>query len=81
MSVINFGKLCYKSKQPPLRPDSWSGVLDGTKDSMACLFVGSYTGDPVPTYGYSEDCLYINVYSPFPANSSVSITGNGLNCF
>lgn len=58
---------------PPVSPDPWSGILDGANDSLACLFVGSYVGDPVPTYGYSEDCLYINVYSPFLANSSLNL--------
>nr|UUB32802.1 carboxylesterase COEA14 [Dendroctonus valens] len=51
---------------PPVAPDAWTGVLDGTKDSQACFFVGSFAGDPEPSYGYSEDCLYINVYSSSP---------------
>ncbi|ERL92111.1 hypothetical protein D910_09432 [Dendroctonus ponderosae] len=51
---------------PPVAPDAWAGVLDGTKDSPACFFVGSFAGDPEPAYGYSEDCLYINVYSSSP---------------
>ncbi|XP_066153999.1 carboxylic ester hydrolase-like [Euwallacea fornicatus] len=65
-----FGDLRF---QPPVKPDSWTDILDGSKDSPACLFVGSYEGDPIPTYGYSEDCLYINVYSPIPANSSARL--------
>ncbi|XP_066251788.1 juvenile hormone esterase-like [Euwallacea similis] len=60
--------------QPPVRPDSWTNILDGSKDSPACLPVTSYEMDSVSTYRYSEDCLYINVYSPVPANSSASFS-------
>ncbi|XP_066251884.1 juvenile hormone esterase-like [Euwallacea similis] len=60
--------------QPPVRPDSWTDILDGSKDSPACLSLVSYGIDPVSTNGYSEDCLYINVYSPVPANSSARLS-------
>nr|WCJ12949.1 carboxylesterase [Dendroctonus armandi] len=50
----------------PEQPEPWIGVLDGTQDAPACLFVGSFPGDPDPANGQSEDCLYINVYSSSP---------------
>nr|UUB32764.1 carboxylesterase COEA13 [Dendroctonus rhizophagus] len=50
----------------PEQPEPWIGVLDGSKDAPACMFVGSFPGDPEPANGQSEDCLYINVYSSSP---------------
>lgn len=59
-------------EQAPEQPEPWIGVLDGTQDAPACLFVGSFPGDPDPANGQSEDCLYINVYSSSPVPDGVS---------
>ncbi|CAG9772679.1 unnamed protein product [Ceutorhynchus assimilis] len=57
----------------PQRPEPWDGVLDATKDSKACLNSSYFGGEPRPTYGFSEDCLYVNVYAPIEPNSSVRL--------
>ncbi|KAF7284765.1 hypothetical protein GWI33_021633 [Rhynchophorus ferrugineus] len=56
----------------PQLPDPWDDILDGTEDAPACLFAVSYDGDPTPTNGNSEDCLYINVYTPFDVSKNAS---------
>lgn len=60
------GELRFLSPRPP---NSWTDVLDASKDSPACLFQVTYNGDPIPINGNSEDCLYINVYSPIDSSS------------
>ncbi|KAJ8937475.1 hypothetical protein NQ314_011864 [Rhamnusium bicolor] len=43
--------------RPPLKNEKWKGTLDTTRDKSECV-QGSH-----PVRG-SEDCLYINVYTP-----------------
>ncbi|CAG9772677.1 unnamed protein product [Ceutorhynchus assimilis] len=57
----------------PERPEPWDGVLDATKDSKACLNESYFDTDPKPTYGFSEDCLYVNVYAPIEPNSNARL--------
>ncbi|EFO97265.1 hypothetical protein CRE_16736 [Caenorhabditis remanei] len=45
----------------PQKPDSWDGVLDGSKYSAACLSNSSLTSTPQKFI--SEDCLYINIFT------------------
>ncbi|CAD44098.3 Carboxylic ester hydrolase [Caenorhabditis elegans] len=52
------GKLRFA---PPQYPDSWSGVLDASKYSPACLSNSSTTS--TPQEHVSEDCLYINIFT------------------
>lgn len=51
------------SFQDPEEPDSWEGVRDATKPGNKCAQVNPYL--PKKIVG-SEDCLYLNVYTPKP---------------
>lgn len=49
--------------QPPEPVTPWVGTLDATTYSVACAQLPSLTG----TASESEDCLYLNVWTPDPA--------------
>ncbi|EFO97365.1 hypothetical protein CRE_16737 [Caenorhabditis remanei] len=46
---------------PPQKPESWSGILDASKYSAACMSNSTQTSTP-QSY-VSEDCLYINIFT------------------
>ncbi|XP_052583806.1 acylcarnitine hydrolase-like isoform X5 [Peromyscus californicus insignis] len=77
---------------PPKPPEPWSGVRDGTSHPAMCLQNISvlsalaqtpFTSTP-PLLSMSEDCLYLNIYSPVHASEDsnlpvmVWIHGGGL---
>ncbi|XP_050504131.1 juvenile hormone esterase isoform X6 [Diabrotica virgifera virgifera] len=43
----------------PQEPKNWEGVLNTTKNTKVC-----YQGNYYPNLEKTEDCLYLNVYSP-----------------
>ncbi|KAM6177443.1 pyrethroid hydrolase Ces2e-like [Erethizon dorsatum] len=66
---------------PPEAPEPWSGVRDGTSHPAMCLQNAdimnaeglkqvNLTLPPVPM---SEDCLYLNIYTPGPAHEGSSL--------
>ncbi|KPI96265.1 Esterase FE4 [Papilio xuthus] len=52
------GKLRFRC---PQEPEKWSGVRDATKPGNKCAQINPYS--PKALVG-SEDCLYLNVYTP-----------------
>lgn len=50
--------LIYLFFQPPQAVEKWDGIKETTKDGNRCYSVKKDTADE------SEDCLYLNVYTP-----------------
>ena len=48
--------------RPPELPDTWEGILDGTRFSSICHQVVGATS-PVRQAQQSEDCLYVNIWT------------------
>jgi carboxylesterase type B len=46
--------------QPPQSVKPWQGVLDSTKEANDCVQPSAALGSKCK----SEDCLYLNVYTP-----------------
>jgi para-nitrobenzyl esterase len=68
--------------RPPQRVEPWSGVRKATRYATECPQVGAYPDDSAPE-AMSEDCLYLNVWSPSHAGKArlpvmVWIYGGGL---
>jgi para-nitrobenzyl esterase len=62
------GNLRWKAPQPAA---SWSGVRDATQFGSICTQVGSpLTGVPQPGVDGSENCLFLNVYTPNPVQAN-----------
>ncbi|KAJ8970720.1 hypothetical protein NQ317_018754 [Molorchus minor] len=51
------GELRFKD---PVSAPSWDGVLDTTENTKICY----QQGDPLTNITQTEDCLYLNVYTP-----------------
>lgn len=48
----------------PVPADSWTGVLNATTESQACIQKNLFFYEEVDVLVGSEDCLYLNVYTP-----------------
>nr|XP_034829470.1 esterase FE4-like [Maniola hyperantus] len=51
----------YLRFQPPQPAARWKGIRNATQHGNICTQIDFYTGELVPS---SEDCLYLNVYTP-----------------
>src|SRR5258707_11577773 len=67
------GNLRWKAPQPPA---SWSKIRDATHFGGICTQVGTpLTGVSQPGVDGSEDCLYLNVYTPNPPRDHLPVMG------
>nr|WCJ12948.1 carboxylesterase [Dendroctonus armandi] len=53
--------------QAPISHKPWESVLNATQDADVCYAIGSYTSSQ------SEDCLYLNVYTPVLTNNEEAV--------
>ncbi|XP_041506104.1 acylcarnitine hydrolase-like [Microtus oregoni] len=66
---------------PPEAPEPWSGVRDGTSYPAICLQNLEMMNSeglmdmklPLPAFSMSEDCLYLNIYTPAHANEGSNL--------
>jgi para-nitrobenzyl esterase len=53
--------------QPPQPPESWSGVRSALKPGPRCIQHAPYGELEPANQAFSEDCLYLNVWTPEPS--------------
>ncbi|XP_028624353.1 acylcarnitine hydrolase-like [Grammomys surdaster] len=65
---------------PPEAPEPWSGVRDGTSHSAICLQNVTMNMEglkerklTLPPVSMSEDCLYLNIYTPVHAHEGSNL--------
>ena len=74
---LNLGPLRFKR---PTKKADWDSTFDASKQPNACmqlpdLTFGNFSGSQMwnPNTNISEDCLYLNVYSPRARSSSEKV--------
>lgn len=50
--------------QAPVEAGKWNDVLDATTQPDACIQKNLFMYDSLNEFVGSEDCLYLNVYTP-----------------
>ncbi|XP_023310181.1 cholinesterase 1 [Anoplophora glabripennis] len=55
--------------QPPVAVEPWDGVLDATENNKLCYQMGTTT----VTQTQTEDCLYVNVYTPVEPGTNAKL--------
>jgi para-nitrobenzyl esterase len=55
--------------RPPQEPEWWSGVRDATRYEHRCMQARIYADMEFQDSGPSEDCLYLNVFTPAKAGA------------
>jgi para-nitrobenzyl esterase len=65
------GDLRWKAPQPPAK---WQGVRDATKYGASCFQGHIYDDMVFQDSGPSEDCLYLNVFTPANAKGKLPVT-------
>uniref|UniRef100_V5GH33 Carboxylic ester hydrolase n=1 Tax=Anoplophora glabripennis TaxID=217634 RepID=V5GH33_ANOGL len=63
------GTLRFKE---PTEPEKWKGIKNTTHNTRSC-YINGYTVEIAPGVTESEDCLYLNVYTPVKPGSNSSI--------
>jgi len=48
----------------PVEANSWSGILDATKEKPMCIQKNLFMYESYNVLLGKEDCLYMNVYTP-----------------
>lgn len=68
---------------PPEAPEPWSGVRDGTSHPAMCLQNHDMMNEGLPemkmmlsSFPMSEDCLYLNIYTPAHAHEGSNLPVN-----
>lgn len=69
MTILNY------PKQDPTPPQNWTDVKNCTADGSACVQIASILG--AAPANMSEDCLFINVYSPEVSYCTVTVSKSG----
>nr|WCC58193.1 carboxylesterase [Pharsalia antennata] len=63
------GKLRFKE---PTDPEKWNGIKNTTHNTLSC-YLNGHNDEIAPDVTESEDCLYLNVYTPVKPGSNSSI--------
>ncbi|KAJ8923389.1 hypothetical protein NQ315_001947 [Exocentrus adspersus] len=63
--------LCLSGHPEPQAPKKWDKILNTTHNTHSC-YLTEYRDDKAPDVTESEDCLYLNVYTPVEPGSKAT---------